>query len=60
MPFLLAGGDGKTMKAGAGSSAATCRTTKLLTAILNVYGETRSTFGDSRIDVAAIKAAGLT
>jgi hypothetical protein len=27
MPFLLAGGDGKTVRTGAGSSAAACRTT---------------------------------
>jgi hypothetical protein len=32
---------------------------KLLTAILNVYGDTRTTFGDSRIDSAPIKTPGL-
>ena len=60
MPFMLAGGDGKTVKTGRWIKCANLPHNKLLTAILNVYGDTRATFGDSRIDSAALKAPGLT
>ena len=61
MPFLLAGGDGKTVKTGRWIKCGGVPHNKLLTAIFNVYGDTRTTFGDSRIDSAALKApTGLT
>jgi hypothetical protein len=55
MPLLLAGGDGKTVKTGRWIKCGNVPHDKLLTAILNVYGDTRSTVGDSRIDAAATR-----
>jgi hypothetical protein len=60
MPFLLMGGDGKTVKTGRWSKCGNVPNDKLLSTILNVYGDTRTTFGDARINSAAIKAPGLT
>ena len=61
MPFLLAGGDGKTVKTGRWIKCGGVPHNKLLTAILNVYGDTRTTFGAAGIDSAALKApTGLT
>jgi hypothetical protein len=60
MPFLLAGGDGKTVKTGRWIKCGNVPHHNLLTAILNVYRDTRTTFADARIDSGAIKAPGLT
>jgi hypothetical protein len=61
MPFLLAGGDGKTVKTGRWIKCGGVPHNKLLTALLNVYGDTRATFGDStRVDSAPLKTPSLT
>jgi hypothetical protein len=60
IPFMLAGGDGKTVKTGRWIKCGNLPHNKLLTAILNVYGDTRDKFGDTRIDSAALKTPGLT
>jgi len=60
MPFMLAGGDGKTLKTGRWVKAGGVPHNKLLTAILNLYGDTRTSFGDSRVDSAALKTPSLT
>ena len=60
MPFLLAGGDGKTVRTGRWIKCGGVPHNKLLTSILNVYGDTRTTFGDSRVDSAALKTPSLT
>jgi len=59
-PFLLAGGNGATVRTGRWIKCGGVPHNKLLTAILNVYGDTRSTFGDSRIDSAPLKTPSLT
>ena len=41
MPFLLAGGDGKTVRTGRWIKCGGVPHNKLLTSILNVYGDTR-------------------
>ena len=60
MPFLLAGGGGETVKTGRWIKCGGLPHNKLLTALLNVYGDTRTTFGDSRIDSAPLKTPSLT
>jgi hypothetical protein len=60
MPFLLAGGDGKTVRTGRWIKCGAVPHNKLLTSILNVYGDTRTTFGDSRIDSAPLTTVRLT
>ena len=60
MPFLLAGGDGKTVRTGRWIKCGGLPHNKLLTSILNVYGDTRTTFGDTRIDSAALTTPSLT
>ena len=60
MPFLLAGGDGKTVRAGRWIKCGGVPHNKLLTKILNLYGDTRTTFGDSRVDSAALTTPSLT
>ncbi|HET9960022.1 MAG TPA: DUF1552 domain-containing protein [Polyangiaceae bacterium] len=50
MPFLLAGGDGKTLRTGRWLKYGGQPHNKLLTALLNVFGDSRTTFGDSRLD----------
>ena len=60
MPFLLAGGDGKTLKTGRWIKAGGVPHNKLLTSILRLYGDTRATFGDSRIDSAPLTTVSLT
>jgi len=56
MPFMLAGGDGKTMRTGRWIKCGGIPHNKLLTSILNLYGDTRTSFGDSRVDSAALKS----
>jgi hypothetical protein len=60
MPFLLAGGDGKTLRAGRWIKAGGVPHNKLLTSILGLYGDTRTSFGDSRIDSAPLTTVSLT
>ena len=60
MPFLLAGGDGKTVKTGRWIKCGNVPHNKLLTSILNVFGDTRTMFGDSRVDSAALKTPSIT
>jgi hypothetical protein len=61
MPFLLAGGDGKTVRTGRwvkfGNNLPHNR---LLTSILNVFGDTRTKFGDDRVDSAPLTSPSLT
>jgi len=60
MPFLLAGGDGKTVKTGRWIKCGNVPHNKLLTKLLNIYGDTRTTFGDSRVDSTALTSPSLT
>jgi hypothetical protein len=60
MPFLLAGGDGKTLRAGRWIKCGGVPHNKLLTKILNLYGDTRTAFGDNRVDSAALTTPSLT
>jgi hypothetical protein len=61
MPFLLAGGDGTTLRTGRwikyGNNLPHNR---LLTTILGLYGDNRGSFGDARIDSAPLTAPSLT
>jgi hypothetical protein len=61
MPFLLAGGDGKTLRTGRwikyGNNPPHNR---LLTSILGLYGDNRASFGDARIDSAPLGSPSLT
>jgi hypothetical protein len=59
-PFLLAGGDNKTVRTGRWIKCGGVPHNKLLTSILNVYGDTRMTFGDSRLDSTALTSVRLT
>lgn len=54
MPFLLAGGDGKTLPTHRWLRHDGQPHNKLLTAILNLFGDPRTQFGDSRIDSTPI------
>jgi hypothetical protein len=56
MPFMLAGGDGKTMRTGRWIKCGGIPHNKLLTSILNLFGDTRTSFGDSKVDSAALKS----
>ena len=58
MPFLLAGGDGKALRTGRWLKYGGQPHNKLLTALLNLFGDNRTSFGDSRVDSAAL--TGLT
>jgi len=60
MPFMLAGGDGKTMRTGRWIKCGGVPHNKLLTSILNLFGDTRKTFGDSRVDSAPLTGTTLT
>ena len=60
MPFMLAGGDGKTVKTGRWIKCGNLPHNKLLTAILNVYGDPRTNFGDMRVDSAPLNTPSLT
>ncbi len=50
MPFILAGGDGKTLRTGRWIKCGGVPHNRLLTSILNLFGDTRTTFGDSRVE----------
>lgn len=58
MPFLLAGGDGKTLRTGRWLKYGGQPHNKLLTALFNLYGDPRTSFGDSKVDSAPL--TGLT
>ncbi|MFL5304478.1 MAG: DUF1552 domain-containing protein [Polyangia bacterium] len=60
MPFLLAGGDGKTLRTGRWIKCGGVPHNKLLTSIFNLFGDTRTTFGDSRVDSAPLTSPSLT
>lgn len=60
MPFILAGGDGKTLKTGRWIKCGGVPHNKLLTSLFNLYGDTRTTFGDSRVDSSPLKSPSLT
>ena len=60
VPFLLAGGDGTTLRTGRWIKCGGVPHNKLLTSLLNLFGDTRTSFGDSRIDSAALKSPSLT
>jgi hypothetical protein len=57
MPILLAGGDGKKVRTGRWAKFNNQPHTKLLTALLNTYGDTRTKFGDDRVDSAPLTLA---
>jgi len=58
MPFLLAGGDGKNLRTGRWVKYGGKPHSKLLTAILNLFGDARTSFGDSKFESSAL--TGLT
>jgi hypothetical protein len=60
MPFLLAGGDSKTVRVGRWIKCGGVPHNKLLTKLLNVFGDARTSFGDSRIDSAALSTPSIT
>jgi hypothetical protein len=61
MPFLLAGGDGKTLKTGRWLRYSDNPPhNRLLTSILGLYGDTRTKFGDDRVASTPLSAPSLT
>ena len=50
MPILLAGGTSGTMRTGRWIKCGGVPHNKLLTSIFNLFGDTRTSFGDSRVD----------
>jgi hypothetical protein len=60
MPLLLAGGDGKTLRTGRWIKCGGVPHNKLLTSLFNLFGDTRTSFGDSRVDSTALKTPSLT
>ena len=60
MPFLLAGGTGGTMRTGRWIKCGGVPHNKLLTSLFNLFGDTRTSFGDARVDSSALKSPGLT
>ncbi|MFZ5895500.1 MAG: DUF1552 domain-containing protein [Myxococcota bacterium] len=58
MPFLLAGGDGKTLRTGRWLKYNGLPHNKLLTALLNLFGDARKSFGDAQLDSSPL--TGLT
>lgn len=60
MPFLLAGGDGKTVRTGRWIKCGGVPHNKLLTSILNVFGDTRKTFGDPLVESSPLASPSLT
>jgi hypothetical protein len=59
MPFLLAGGDGKTVRTGRWINCGGVPHNKLLTSILNAFGDTRTSFGDSRVESTPLTSPSL-
>jgi Protein of unknown function (DUF1552) len=60
MPILLAGGTSATMRTGRWIKCGGVPHNKLLTSVLNLFGDTRTSFGDSRVDSSALKTPSLT
>jgi hypothetical protein len=54
-PFLLAGGDGKTLRTGRWINCGGVPHTKLLTSIFNLFGDMRTNFGDSKVESSPLK-----
>jgi hypothetical protein len=54
MPFMLAGGDGTNLRNGRWVRHNGEPHNKLLTALCNLYGDDRTSFGDSRLDSSAL------
>jgi hypothetical protein len=59
MPIMLAGGTSGTLKTGRWIKCGGVPHTRVLTSILNLFGDTRTTFGDSKIDSSPLKSPGL-
>ncbi|MEP7049403.1 MAG: DUF1552 domain-containing protein [Pseudomonadota bacterium] len=60
MPFMLAGGDGKVVRTNRWIKCGGVPHNRLLTSILNVYGDPRTQFGDSRVESTPLSSPGLT
>jgi hypothetical protein len=60
MPFMLAGGDGKVVRTGRWINCGGVPHNKLLTSIFNVFGDSRTGFGDSRVESTPLTTATLT
>jgi hypothetical protein len=60
MPVLLAGGTSGTLRTGRWIKCGGAPHNKLLTSVLNLFGDTRTSFGDSRVDSSALKTPSLT
>ena len=59
MPIMLAGGTSGTLKTGRWIKCGGVPHTRVLTSILNLFGDTRTTFGDSKVDSSPLKTPGL-
>jgi hypothetical protein len=60
MPVLLAGGSSGTLRTGRWIKCGGVPHNKLLTSLLNLFGDTRTSFGDSRVDSSALKTPSIT
>src|SRR3954468_9269558 len=60
MPFLLAGGTSGTLRTGRWIKFGGVPHNRLLTSMFNLFGDTRTSFGDARVDSSALKSPGLT
>ena len=60
MPFLVAGGSGGTLRTGRWIKFGGVPHNRLLTSLFNVFGDTRTSFGDARLDSSALKSPSLT
>lgn len=58
MPYLVAGGDGKVVKTGRWAKFGGVPHNRLLTSLLNAYGDTRTKFGDDRVDSSPLSISG--
>jgi hypothetical protein len=54
MPFMLSGGTAGTLKTGRWLKANGAPHNKLLTSIFNLFGDNRTSFGDSKIESTAL------
>ena len=60
MPFMLAGGDGKLVRTSRWIKCGSVPHKRLLTSILNAFGDTRTSFGESWVESGALSSPGLT
>lgn len=58
MPFMLAGGDGKSLRTGRWVKYNSQPHNRLLTSLANLFGDARTSFGDSKLDSSPL--TGLT